>query len=126
MKYKFISLVLTSLLLVSCSKSSQEVHKLEFITIKLEESQSFMKGKELHYEPSKDTIINASNINIKDIISVIETFYNSENNASKVIFRNPKNIKLNLMVLKNDSSISSKDAFNELITFLKRKKLVDF
>jgi hypothetical protein len=44
----------------------------------------------------------------------------------KVLFKNPKNLKINLMVVKNDSSVSSREAFNELITFLKRKQLVDF
>jgi len=126
MKYKFISLIVTAIFFVSCSKSSEEVHKLEFITIKLQETQSFIKGKKLHYEPMNDTVISATNINLKDIISVIETFYQSENKEEKVIFKNTKSIKLNLVVFKNDSSIQSKEAFDELIVFLKQKKLVDY
>ena len=126
MKYRLFLILLTSLLLISCSKTAEEVHKLEFITIKIQENQSFMKDKKLYYDPSNDTIINASNINIKDVINVIDTFYKSENNEEKVSFKNAKNIKMNLVVIKNNSSISEKDAFNELIIFLKQKKLVDF
>ena len=85
-----------------------------------------MKDKKLYYDPSNDTIINASNINIKDVINVIDTFYKSENIEKKVSFKNAKNIKMNLVVIKNNSSTSEKDAFNELIIFLKQKKLVDF
>jgi hypothetical protein len=126
MKYRLFLILLTSLLLISCSKTAEEVHKLEFITIKIQENQSFMKDKKLYYDPSNDTIINASNINIKDVINVIDTFYKSEINEEKVSFKNAKNIKMNLVVIKNNSSISEKDAFNELIIFLKQKKLVDF
>ena len=126
MKYRLFLILLTSLLLISCSKTAEEVHKLEFITIKIQENQSFMKDKKLYYDPSNDTIINASNINIKDVINVIDTFYKSENIEKKVSFKNAKNIKMNLVVIKNNSSISEKDAFNELIIFLKQKKLVDF
>ena len=126
MKYRLFLILLTSLLLISCSKTAEEVRKLEFITIKIQENQSFMKDKKLYYDPSNDTIINASNINIKDVINVIDTFYKSENNEEKVSFKNAKNIKMNLVVIKNNSSISEKDAFNELIIFLKQKKLVDF
>ena len=126
MKYRLFLILLTSLLFISCSKTAEEVHKLEFITIKIQENQSFMKNKKLYYDPSNDTIINASNINIKDVINVIDTFYKSEINEEKVSFKNAKNIKMNLVVIKNNSSISEKDAFNELIIFLKQKKLVDF
>ena len=126
MKYRLFLILLTSLLFISCSKTAEEVHKLEFITIKIQENQSFMKDKKLYYDPSNDTIINASNINIKDIINVIDTFYKSENSEEKVSFKNAKNIKMNLVVIKNNSSTSEKDAFNELIIFLKQKKLVDF
>ncbi len=126
MKYRLFLILLTSLLLISCSKTAEEVHKLEFITIKIQENQSFMKDKKLYYDPSNDTIINASNINIKDVINVIDTFYKSEINEEKVSFKNAKNIKMNLVVIKNNSSTSEKDAFNELIIFLKQKKLVDF
>ena len=122
MKYKLFLILLTSLLFISCSKTAEEVHKLEFITIKIQENQSFMKNKKLYYDPSNDTIINASNINIKDVINVIDTFYKSENSEEKVSFKNAKNIKMNLVVIKNNSSISEKDAFNELIIFLKQKK----
>mgnify|MGYP003607479457 FL=1 len=126
MKYRLFLILLTSLLLISCSKTAEEVRKLEFITIKIQENQSFMKDKKLYYDPSNDTIINASNINIKDVINVIDTFYKSEYSEEKVSFKNAKNIKMNLVVIKNNSSISEKDAFNELIIFLKQKKLVDF
>ena len=126
MKYRLFLILLTSLLLISCSKTAEEVHKLEFITIKIQENQSFMKDKKLYYDPSNDTIINASNINIKDVINVIDTFYKSEINEEKVSFKNAKNIKMNLVVIKNNSSITEKDAFNEFIIFLKQKKLVDF
>ncbi|MFN7045378.1 MAG: hypothetical protein ACK4M1_09295 [Flavobacterium sp.] len=126
MKYRLFLILLTTLLFISCSKTAEEVHKLEHITIKLQESQSFTMGKEFYYEPLNDTIINALNINIKDVINVIDTFYKSENNEEKVSFKNAKNIKMNLVVIKNNSSISEKDAFNELIMFLKQKKLVDF
>ena len=126
MKYRLFIILLTCLLLISCSKTAEEVHKLEFLTIKLQENQSIMKDKKLYYDPSNDTIINASNINIKDVINVIDTFYKSEINEEKVSFKNAKNIKMNLVVIKNNSSISEKDAFNELIIFLKHKKLVDF
>ena len=57
---------------------------------------------------------------------MIDTFYKSEYSEEKVSFKNAKNIKMNLVVIKNNSSISEKDAFNELIIFLKQKKLVDF
>ena len=126
MKYRLFLILLTSLLLISCSKTAEEVHKLEFITIKIQENQSFMKDKKLYYDPSNDTIINASNINITDVINVIDTFYKSEINEEKVSFKNAKNIKMNLVVIKNNSSTSEKDAFNELIIFLKQKTLVDF
>ena len=126
MKYRLFLILLTCLLFISCSKTAEEVHKLEFITIKIQENQSFMKDKKLYYDPSNDTIINASNINIKDVINVIDTFYKSENIEKKVSFKNAKNIKMNLVVIKNNSSTSEKDAFNELIIFLKQKKLVDF
>lgn len=126
MKYKLFLILLTCLLFISCSKTAEEVHKLEFLTIKLQENQPIIKDKKLYYDPSNDTIINASNINIKDIINVIDTFYKSENSEEKVSFKNAKNIKMNLVVIKNNSSISEKDAFNELIIFLKQKKLVDF
>ena len=126
MKYRLFLILLTCLLFISCSKTAEEVHKLEFLTIKLQENQSFMKDKKLYYDPSNDTIINASNINIKDVINVIDTFYKSENIEKKVSFKNAKNIKMNLVVIKNNSSTSEKDAFNELIIFLKQKKLVDF
>ena len=126
MKYKLFLILLTYLLFISCSKTTEEVHKLEFLTIKLQENQSIMKDKKLYYDPSNDTIINASNINIKDIINVIDTFYKSEYSEEKVSFKNAKNIKMNLVVIKNNSSTSEKDAFNELIIFLKQKKLVDF
>ena len=126
MKYRLFLILLTCLLFISCSKTAEEVHKLEFLTIKLQENQSIIKDKKLYYDPSNDTIINASNINIKDIINVIDTFYKSEYSEEKVSFKNAKNIKMNLVVIKNNSSISEKDAFNELIIFLKQKKLVDF
>ena len=126
MKYRLFLILLTCLLFISCSKTAEEVHKLEFLTIKLQENQSIMKDKKLYYDPSNDTIINASNINIKDIINVIDTFYKSENSEEKVSFKNAKNIKMNLVVIKNNSSTSEKDAFNELIILLKKKKLVDF
>ena len=83
MKYRLFLILLTSLLLISCSKTAEEVHKLEFITIKIQENQSFMKDKKLYYDPSNDTIINASNINIKDVINVIDTFYKSEINEEQ-------------------------------------------
>ena len=126
MKYKLFLILLKYLLFISFSKTTEEVHKLEFLTIKLQENQSIIKDKKLYYDPSNDTIINASNINIKDIINVIDTFYKSEYSEEKVSFKNAKNIKMNLVVIKNNSSISEKDAFNELIIFLKQKKLVDF
>jgi hypothetical protein len=126
MKTKFISLVLTIIFFVSCSKSYEEEHELEFITLKFQESQSFIKDKKLHYEPANDTIINATNISLKDIINVIEMFYQSENNAEKMVFKNAKSTKINLIVVKNDLSIPSKEAFDELIEFLKQKKLVDY
>ena len=63
---------------------------------------------------------------MKDITNVIETFYQSENIEGEITFKNIKNIKLNLVVFKNDSSIPSKEAFDELIEFLKQKKLVDY
>lgn len=126
MKNQLFILLLTISLFVSCSKSSLQVYQLKNITVKFQENNSISVNKEFIYDPSNDTILAASNIKLKDITNVIEMFYQSENKDGEVKFKNAKSIKLNLVVVKNDSSIPSKEAFDELIEFLKQKKLVDY
>ena len=126
MKNQLFILLLTISLFVSCSKSSLQVYQLKNITVKFQENNSISVNKEFIYDPSNDTILAASNIKLKDITNVIEMFYQSENKDGEVKFKNAKSIKLNLLVVKNDSSIPSKEAFDELIEFLKQKKLVDY